>query len=120
MKEPYLFTDISDMLLKIDSYFDQIDFPMKSMELRSFEDCQPKPYKRKYMKRTCDPDVLKYRGKEATFIIHVQYRQNCSWQGKIIWADRNKAKCFRSELEMIHLMNSALNESVYEERKVSE
>ncbi len=120
VKEPYMFKDINDMLLRADDYFDEINFPMKAMEHRSFPGSPGKASERKERKRGYDPSVLKHRGKKATFIIHVQYRQNCSWQGKVIWADRNKSQYFRSELEMIRLIDSALDKESYNCRQVSE
>ena len=30
------------------------------------------------------------RGKEGTFIVQVQYRQNATWQGQVLWAEKNR------------------------------
>ena len=46
--------------------------------------------------------------KKPTFIIKVQYRQNASWQGTIKWLEGNVEKGFRSTLELIKLMDSAI------------
>lgn len=43
----------------------------------------------------------------ASFLIRIQYRQNASWQGTIQWLEEKKTKHFRSELEMIMLINEA-------------
>lgn len=43
----------------------------------------------------------------ATFLVRIQYRQNSSWQGTIQWLEEKKTKQFRSELELIMLMNEA-------------
>ena len=45
----------------------------------------------------------------STFIVKVDNRQNGTWQGRIVWADENRATHFRSMLEMIRLMDEALN-----------
>lgn len=46
--------------------------------------------------------------KEETFIIRINDCQNSTWQGSILWADRKKKQCFRSTLEMISLIEEAV------------
>lgn len=48
-------------------------------------------------------------GKKATFIVNVQFRQNATWQGTIRWVEKQKTQRFRSELEMIKLMDEAID-----------
>ena len=50
------------------------------------------------------------RGKEGTFIVQVQCRQNATWQGQVIWAEENRKEHFRSALELIKLIDSAMDE----------
>lgn len=57
-----------------------------------------------------DRSIIDYKMDKATFIINIQYRENATWQGKIVWADKNKTQYFRSALEMMKLIDSALNE----------
>lgn len=58
-----------------------------------------------------DDGLLKSKaGEKATFIIQVQFRQNASWQGTITWAEKKKTMRYRSTLEMLKLMDSALAE----------
>ena len=45
---------------------------------------------------------------KGTFIIIVEHCQNDTWQGRITWAEENKKVAFRSALEMVKLMNEAL------------
>ncbi|WP_187118766.1 hypothetical protein [Christensenella timonensis] len=45
---------------------------------------------------------------KATFVIQIQCKQNATWQGQIIWSDKKETQRFRSELELIKLMESAL------------
>ena len=49
--------------------------------------------------------------KKQTFLVEIVDQQNASWQGSINWLNRNKKENFRSALEMIRLMDSALTES---------
>ena len=48
--------------------------------------------------------------KKRTFIIEVNDTQNQSWQGSIEWVQGQKKQAFRSVLELLKLMDSALNE----------
>lgn len=44
-----------------------------------------------------------------TFIVKVMNQQNDSWQGSVTWADTNETQYFRSALELLHMMNDAVN-----------
>ena len=48
------------------------------------------------------------RGAKATFSLQVLFRQHSSWQGVILWCDQKKEESFRSVLELVMLMDSAL------------
>ena len=56
--------------------------------------------------------IKKHRG---TFIVEVCCRENASWQGKVTWADKGRSQYFRSALELLKLMDQALDEG--EEKK---
>jgi len=45
---------------------------------------------------------------KCTFEITVRFRQNATWQGQILWAEKNLKQNFRSVLEMLKLMDEAL------------
>ena len=49
-------------------------------------------------------------GHKASFIVRVTSRQNATWQGTISWTERGVTKHFRSALELIKLIDSALDE----------
>ncbi|MFG6331261.1 MAG: hypothetical protein K1W28_05450 [Lachnospiraceae bacterium] len=59
--------------------------------------------------------VIQQRGTDATFLVRVMYRQDSDWQGEVTWVDGRKKECFRSALELIKLLDSALGED--EKRK---
>ncbi len=46
--------------------------------------------------------------KKQTFIVEVVDHQKCTWQGQIFWVQGNKKISFRSVMEMLHLMDSAI------------
>lgn len=44
----------------------------------------------------------------SNFLVRIQFRQNASWQGTIQWLDKRQTKHFRSMLEMMMLIQDAL------------
>ena len=50
----------------------------------------------------------KRKGAKATFELQVLFRQHSSWQGVITWREEKKEQSFRSVLELVMLMDSAL------------
>lgn len=46
--------------------------------------------------------------KKQTFIVEVVDHQKCTWQGQIFWVQGGKKISFRSVMEMLHLMDSAI------------
>ena len=53
---------------------------------------------------------------KQTFLVEVIDQQNASWQGTVSWINTGKKENFRSALELIRLLDSALTE----EKKNSE
>jgi ABC-type phosphate/phosphonate transport system ATPase subunit len=52
-------------------------------------------------------DIGSVRG---TFEITVKFTQNATWQGQIHWVEKNQKQNFRSALEMLKLMDEALDD----------
>lgn len=48
----------------------------------------------------------KHRNK--SFVVVIKETQNNTWQGTIEWVEKNEKQSFRSALEMIKLIDSAL------------
>ncbi len=53
----------------------------------------------------------KQTGKKTggTFVVRVDGRERATWQGQVIWTDRNRKQYFRSSLELLRLMEDAMN-----------
>jgi len=47
----------------------------------------------------------------ATFMVQIQCRQNATWQGNVTWVEGGEKKPFRSALELLKLVDSALDDS---------
>lgn len=46
--------------------------------------------------------------RKQTFILEIIENQNENWQGSVEWIQGGKKKCFRSILEMLTLLESAV------------
>lgn len=95
------FESMTQFLLKMEQSLDDRQTPQSYTAPRTFsdflgtmEDGQPRMHIRK--------------GQKATFEIMVLFRQHTSWQGVICWQERKIEQSFRSTLELIRLMDSAL------------
>ncbi len=110
LKKGESFRSLVDFLMKMEKTLDQMYFPQSFSAVRRFtqeeeteligasnEECQT--------------------GKAATFLIRILFRQNASWQGSILWLEGKREESFRSVLELIFLMNDALNAQKSAEKK---
>jgi len=100
-EEKETFKSLTQLLVKLDQCLDQENIPQPFQKVRTFG-------------MTSDIRFIDFaerhaeKGKMATFIIRVYFRQNVSWQGSITWIDENRTQKFRSVMELIFLLNSAL------------
>ena len=46
---------------------------------------------------------------ENSFLVKIKYRKNSSWQGSVQWIETGKSQNFKSCLELIRLMDIAMN-----------
>lgn len=96
------FQSLSQLLKELDRTLDEMDFPRAANQLRSFSrEHPPDPQLSVSMEKT---------GDQATFALRILFRQNASWQGSVRWLEGKQEQSFRSVLELIFLMTSALNE----------
>lgn len=49
--------------------------------------------------------------KSQNFLISISHRENHSWQGTIQWLETGKKLHFRSELELLKLMNDVVEQA---------
>ena len=47
----------------------------------------------------------------GTFIVKVLDRQNATWQGTVTWVEEQKTQCYRSALELLKLIDGALDKN---------
>lgn len=58
-----------------------------------------------------EPEDNLFKVGGSAFMVRILFRQNASWQGELHWLDRDKKRSFRSLLELIMLMQAALEEA---------
>ena len=112
--EPVEFSGVAGMVEQMERFYDQWDYPQKSTYTRHFQNrttparraAKPDPGQK-------DMETLWHkRGALGTFVVHVQYRQNSTWQGRVIWVERQRQMDFSSELDLLKIMDDALKEGL--------
>lgn len=113
---PIVFKDTSQMLVMMEEFYDWLGYPQASTESRSFiaKPNRASTKKKGDVNMLNDEHVTSKSGDKATFVVHVKYRQNATWQGSVVWADKNKTCNFRSALELLKLIDSALDQTMEE------
>ena len=94
------FQSLSQMVLKIDRSLDFSNEPQAFQTRRRFS--QSGMHFHESQDATLRP------GRLATFVLHIHYRQNSSWQGTLSWQETGETMAFRSALELIALIDSAM------------
>jgi hypothetical protein len=54
---------------------------------------------------------------KGTFIVQVLNNKNATWQGTVNWIDERRTQPFRSTLELLKLIDSALEEAASADRE---
>lgn len=100
-QDAYCFESLSQFLMKTEQVLEEIQTPQAYTSKRTFGSLQI-PQKEPTL-----PTRFR-KGIKATFELQVLFRQYSSWQGVLIWKDRHLEESFRSVLELVLLMDSAL------------
>ncbi len=95
------FSNLTQLLLLVDQLQENLQFPQTTMEKRQFTP-SPDPTARPMAPPDADSPL-------ATFQLSIYFRQNASWQGNLIWIEKNTAAQFRSALELTFLLDSVLS-----------
>ena len=98
--ETVRFASLAQLLLTMEGRMDEANLPQRGEEPRAFG----------WQERARFAGAVRAeRRAMATFYIDVLFRQNASWQGSVFWAEQGLESHFRSVLELIRLMDSALS-----------
>ncbi|MBQ7859438.1 MAG: hypothetical protein IJ347_04835 [Faecalibacterium sp.] len=95
------FDSLSQFLVKMETLLDELQMPQAYTATRTFptDVCRIPDTK---------PDTYLQKGILATFEVKVIFRRHTSWQGVITWQEKRQEQSFRSVLELVLLMDSAL------------
>ena len=104
LEEGKAFHGIADFLLEMEQALDSMDFPKSFTAVRTFAETPPGP--------SLSGGNSFRPGCTATFEVRVLFRQNASWQGSVTWLEGKREESFRSVLELIFLMDSALHQQI--------
>ncbi len=95
------FESLTQFLSKMENLLDELRTPQAYTQTRTFPDPAPPLECR-------TPPARVPKGNKATFELQVIFRQHTSWQGVIVWLEQKWEQSFRSVLELVLLMDSAL------------
>ena len=98
------FCGLTRLLVRMTDLLDAMDFPQSFTVARSFVRAPMNPER--------PPEEAVQEGKLATFSLSILFRQNATWQGTVAWLEGGKSQSFRSVLELVFLMDSALRGSI--------
>ena len=103
---PYLndgtiFQSLTQFLIKMEHILDAMKLPQSFTAVRTFTSLPPAD-------TSVSPALQSHEGILATFSLRIIFRQNSSWQGSVSWLETGRRQSFRSVLELIFLMDSAL------------
>jgi hypothetical protein len=99
--EDKVFSSLSHLIFLMEELQDSLNYPQKSTAARCFGASESV---------AAGPGGDMENAKAlATFKIRILFRQNSSWQGNVIWMEKDEEAQFRSVLELIYLLDSAMN-----------
>ena len=97
-----VFHSLAELLVRVESLLDEAKFPQAYTARRFFV-----PLSESFPNRG-DPESTEQTGKLATFVVRLLFRQHASWQGSVVWLEGKGEQNFRSVLELVLLLDSAL------------
>ena len=110
--EPLAFQNVFDLMTLMEQTMDYCQYPQSTTRQRAFGNTGVQNREKKKVEPMVNADeIMEKSGELATFVIHVKYRQNSTWQGDIFWAEKQEKVNFRSALEMLKLIDSALDQT---------
>ena len=101
-KDGVPFVSTIDFLSRMENMLEKMNSPQSFAERRTFRKNEEKP-------PVCFVEEDFRPGTLATFSLRILFRQNASWQGSLYWREQDQTESFRSVLELLLLLDSALS-----------
>jgi len=119
-EEPFLFSNIMDMVEMMEIAFDTKGFPERQFLPRAFGDKTHRIRKNEIdlptlVKERSLPQIPASKqqpGIVCTFEILVRYRHNAEWQGSVHLLEKNITTQFKSIIELVMYIDNALSDTV--------
>lgn len=108
-REATMFQNENQLIMRMGNFFEAIQFPFPGTEIRTFDKRKQNQRKEKQQKMVSEEELLRHHGENGTFIVRVQHMQNSSWQGLLTWVEEDRTVSFRSVLELLKLIESAVD-----------
>lgn len=99
------FQSLTQLLVKMEHLLDSANHPQAFTAKRFFS-----PITESRITNSAE-DGPQRKGMSATFVVKILFRQHTSWQGTVTWIEEKCEQTFRSVLELVLLMDSALTKS---------
>jgi hypothetical protein len=99
-----VFNSVWELLKQIDTDIQKNAYPQSTFELRKWS---KKEDMKKSAVKAAQAEPQKQLTPYCTFLIQIQFCQNATWQGSIHWMEGRQQKSFRSQFEMLRLMEEA-------------
>lgn len=109
---PLPFTDVGNMLIKIDNFLDSVGYPCAFQKLRTFfpeKERESVEYNKTVDAQKAIP-TEDIKGALLTFEIRITSRQNASWQGIMDYAGEKIQ--FKSALQFLRLADDLVQNTV--------
>ena len=102
------FQSLTQFLVEMEQILDEANYPQSYTAKRTFGTIPA-------VRPTGNAGNEIRNGAIATFMIRLLFRQHASWQGSVTWIEGRGEQSFRSVLELILLIDSALEDCTGEE-----
>jgi len=115
LRQPILFSDVNELVVRIDLLLDIQNFPQAFQRARSFSDSMKEhsiPAALSPEEMLSPEEVASAHGEIATFLLNISTRRHSSWQGFLELLDGSSRRSFSSTLEFLKLMEAMMPQAV--------
>lgn len=106
------FSSLMEMVLDMDRIYDESRCSKQTFQMRCFPGVEVPAAALRFCQDVRRP------GKLMTLDVYVRYRYHAGWQGTVVWNEGNLTEIFKSELQLLQLIDGILNGHFPEKRKV--
>lgn len=109
LEEGLAFGSLSEFAVLLEGLFDQIHYPMKSVNQRNFDDRIQREKSEEPVAPGHDGPEGEHRGALADFRLHVKYRYFATWQGELLNLKNREAYEFLSFMDLMEHLEDILD-----------